>query len=64
MQDSLGKIQLVARTKQNGGVLDILRDVPLHSVIQVTGIVRRRLESAVTNVGLLSWKICCRLKSC
>lgn len=55
LQDAHGQVQLLARqnkqeTTSEPGILALLDSAPLQSVLQVSGIVRRRLPSAVTPV--------------
>jgi aspartyl-tRNA synthetase len=64
LQDTHGQVQLIARAgvKREDGVasvsdsgpLELLDRIPLQSVLQVSGIVRRRIPSAVTPVSSLS----------
>jgi aspartyl-tRNA synthetase len=66
LQDAHGQVQLLARQKNNSeldnptsetavsdgpGTLALLDRAPLQSVIQVSGIVKRRLPSAVAPVS-------------
>jgi aspartyl-tRNA synthetase len=68
LQDTHGQVQLIARasvkrdgvaTVSDSGPLELLDRLPLQSVLQVSGIVRRRIPSAVTPVS--SFSMCIRL---
>jgi aspartyl-tRNA synthetase len=62
LQDAHGQVQLLARAKKSSSgseindskhsdPLSILNELPLQSVLQVSGTVRRRIPSAVTPVS-------------